>query len=84
MAAKDADTKRMVIAELAKLGITSVTFEHTGGGHRKAVFRIGRAQRAIVMPSTTSDHRSYLNCRSFIRRKVPEWQSTSSQTSTLR
>jgi hypothetical protein len=84
MAARDADTKHMVLAELAKLGITSVTFMHTGGGHRKAVFRIGRTARSIIMPSTTSDHRAYLNCRSFIRRKVPEWQSTSSQTSTLR
>jgi hypothetical protein len=66
------ELREMVEAELAAVGITDIEYDKTNGGHQRIRYCLRGRQRSIILPSTPSDHRSFLNARAFVRRSLAE------------
>lgn len=57
---------------LETLGFEVMTVEPTGSGHFRIRFKAGKKPSSTVVPTSTSDKRSFLNWRSQMRRIAVE------------
>lgn len=64
--------RKEMLIECEMVGATKVAFEPTGGTHQRIIVTIGAHSFDLISSMSPSDHRSHLNFRTILRRKVRE------------